>query len=174
MRSAERGQAVLETGRMFSAILVLFAALGAPLSGQGREPLNLIPRIGVTLSPEQFTFGVEAPFSNIADITYLVFAPSIDIGLGDQRTTVRANANLGYAVPTGTPDTRVFPLLGIAVFHESFETNSSGEEIGDGSNTGFGVNLGAGAQVSDLVVEALIGIGDLPSLAVLVGYSLFF
>lgn len=159
-------------GRIFGAVLLGSAVVAAPLSAQSERPLTLVPRLGVTVSPEQFTFGVEVPMSNIADITYLVFAPSFDLGLGDNRTTVRANANLGYAVPTGTPDTRVFPLVGVAVYHQSFEVTDDGTVVGDASATDFGVNIGAGAQVSDLVVEALIGIGQLPSFSVYVGYSL--
>lgn len=162
-------RALVATGAF--AALFAFSGANADLSAQGSNPLNLVPRTGVTLGPEQFTFGVEAPLSNVADITYLVFAPSIDLGWGDSRTSVRANANLGYSVPAGTGDTRVFPLVGLGVYYQSFERVEDNVTI-DASDTGFGVNLGAGAQVGDLVVEALIGLGDLPDLAILVGYSI--
>ncbi len=158
-------------GRAFGAAVFLTAALVAPLAGQGDQPLTLVPRVGITIGPEQFTFGVEAPIANIADIRHLVFAPGIDFGRGDAQTTVRANANLGYSIPTSSDDTRVFPLLGLAAYYQSFDSIVEDGELIDTTDTGFGVNLGAGAQVGELVIEALIGLGALPGLAVHVGYS---
>ena len=158
-------------GRALGATVILAAVLVAPLAGQGDQPLTLVPRVGVTIGPEQFTFGVEAPIANVADIRYLVFAPSIDFGWGDAQTTVRAGGNLGYSIPTNSDDTRIFPLLGLGVYYQSFDSIDENGEVIETSNTGFGVNLGAGAQVGELVIEALIGLGDLPGLAVLVGYS---
>ncbi len=157
--------------RALGVTALLFSLSSLPLCAQGDRALNLVPRIGVTVGPPQFTFGVEMPIADVADVTHLVFGPSLDVGWGDGRTTIRANANLGYSIPTDGLDTRVFPLIGIAAYYQSFDSVVSGETVVDPSTMSFGVNIGAGVQVGDLVVQGLIGLGAVADLAITVGYS---
>lgn len=157
------------------SLALMAAAIATPAAAQTMDDeggLNFVPRVGVTAGPEQFTVGVEFPMGNVADIENLVFAPAGDIGWGDNRTSIRASANLGYAIESGEDgDSRIFPLVGVSLYYQSLDLAVTDDTVFEDSMTGFGVNLGAGTQVGALVLEGLIGIGDIPDFAVWVGYA---
>jgi len=158
-------------------LALMASAIATPAAAQSTEedrPTTVVPRIGVTVGEEQFTVGFELPMSNAASVEHMVFAPSFDVGFGSSRMSLRANANVGYAFPSGSGDSRIFPLIGVGIYYESLDVMVVEGSPIEESNTGFGVNVGAGTQVGSLVLEGLIGIKDLPDFMVTVGYALGF
>ena len=154
---------------------LMCVSIGAErLAAQGALDGSLVvPRLGVSLGPEQVTMGVEIVMDDVADITYLEFRPGIDLGLGDEQTTLRGSANIGYSVPTSGGDVRVTPLFGVSATYSSYEvTPGDGETMRDESDTDLGVNLGAAAQAGDLIFEAVIVLGSSPDISVSVGFGI--
>ncbi len=160
---------------LFSATLAAAALMcgGADLVGQDLlDGSEIVPRLGATLGHEQVTIGVGLIRPGVADVTYLEFRPGVDLGFGDDRTTLRATANVGYAVPTSGGDVRISPLVGASVIYESHEfTTSEGSPRTD-SETDLGLNLGVAATSGALVFEALIGFGGIPDISVSVGIGI--
>ncbi len=137
---------------------------------EGRE---IVPRVGATLGHEQVTLGVGLISPGVADITYLEFRPGVDLGFGDDRTTLRASANMGYAVPASGGEVRVSPLVGVSVIYESREFSpGDGSPTRSESETDLGLNLGVAADSGDLIFEAIIGFGGIPDISVSVGIGI--
>ena len=167
---------ILRSATVIGALAL--AAIGpATVSAQERgasvfETTEIVPRLGVTLGPEQFVVGVGFILAGIADITHLEARPGIDLGFGDHQTTLRASANLGYSVPTSGGDVRVTPEVGISVQYSSFDVTSNGESVRSDSDTNLGLNLGAAAQAGDLIFEAMIGLGHISDISITVGIGI--
>ena len=167
-----RGQAFFRGAGVFALGILLLGPVG--LTAQGSLDNSLIvPRLGVTLGPEQVTLGVEIVRAGIADIDHLEFRPAVDLGLGDDRTTLRGSANLGYSVPTSGGDVRVTPLVGVSLHYESREFDpGDGMPRRDDSDTDLGVNFGAAAEAGDLIFAAVIGMGGIPDVSISVGFGI--
>ena len=153
--------------------LIAFGAAPASAQESGGSPFEdaeIVPRLGVTLGPEQLVVGVGFVLAGIADITHLEARPGIDLGFGDNQTTLRASANLGYSVPTSGGDVRVTPEVGISVQYSSFDApGNDGETQRSESDTNLGLNIGAAAQAGDLIFEAIVGLGDISDISITVG-----
>jgi len=168
---------ILRSATVIGALAL--AAIGpATVSAQERgasvfETTEIVPRLGVTLGPEQFVVGVGFILAGIADITHLEARPGIDLGFGDHQTTLRASANVGYSVPTSGGDVRVTPEVGISVQYSSFDvTPGDGGSVRSDSDTNLGLNLGAAAQAGDLIFEAMVGLGHISDISITVGIGI--
>ncbi len=166
----------ISTSSPATALLAAVSILTAiPLSAQDSffEGSEIVPRLGVTLGHEQVTVGVGLVAHGVADVTYLEFRPGIDLGFGDDRTTLRATGNIGYSIPASGGDVRVSPLVGLSILYESQEVSAGeGSPTRSESETDLGLNVGVAAHSGDLIFEALIGFGGIPDISVSVGLGI--
>lgn len=133
--------------------------------------LALGPRVGFSASPDQFVFGGQLKVGEIAP--QVTFDPILDLGFGDHETTVAMNFDFHYHLRLRDSDWRPYfgPGIGIA-----FYTHDNPPPFRDDSSTEVGGNLVGGAEVrtrggSDFFGELRLGLGDIPSLKMMVGWN---
>ena len=139
------------------AFLSLFSAAAAtPVQAQA----NAGVQGGVSLDPDQVYFGGHVETSPLID--RLRFRPNLDIGLGDNVTTIGFNFDFTYAFTAGRP-WNLYAGAGPAINWFDF----------DGSNrTDGGFNILVGArQREGMFFEMRIGALDSPDLKFGVGYT---
>jgi hypothetical protein len=122
-------------------------------------------RGGVTIDPDQANIGLMG-YTSIAPNVRL--QPNIDLGFGGRLTVLSFGAEVVYVIPT--QDESFIPYFGggpgIAVVRQGGTVSTT--------DTHVGFNFAAGAAISapnfrPILIEAKVGLGDLPGLKVVVG-----
>jgi hypothetical protein len=150
--------------------VVLFALLATPVAARAAIYTESFgPRVGVSVDPGQLVFGGQLPMGEVAP--KLVFSPSAEIGLGDQQTNVAFNMDFDYRLSIQGSEWAPYVGGGIGIDFASFDHSGP-----DGSDTNVGANFIMGATVptksnSKFFSEVRLGIGDLPSLKLMVGWN---
>ncbi len=144
----------------FLLLVVAALALAAP----SRAQVSFIPMAGYDIDYEALQVGLGFEFAVTPGI--LPFAasvrPSAEYVFVDNGDVVRLNGDIiGRFSLVGVPF-RPYGKAGVAVELQN-------PEIGD-SNTEVGLNLGAGAEFSRLLAEVTLGIGNVSSARIGVGY----
>ena len=127
------------------------------------------PRLGFSTGPDQFLVGGQLNFSEMAP--NIAFAPNIDIGFGDNVTTICLNGDLHYMFSLRNSVWRPYVGAGVGITFEDFDS-----DVGGGSNTDVGgsVIIGATAPTkrgSKFFSELKLGIGDIADFKLLVGWN---
>ena len=122
-------------------------------------------RAGVSASPDQFYLGAHYDTGYLFD--HLSFRPNLEVGLGDNRTTVAVNFEFAYWFPVNNKPYNVYVGAGPAL-------NIFRYDLPGGSTTDAkpGFNLLAGiTHKSGLFAELKLGLIDSPAVKFGVGYT---
>jgi hypothetical protein len=124
------------------------------------------PRIGISSSPDQLVVGGQLVFPDFAP--QLSAVPSVELGFLDNETTVAINGDLIYHFVVRSSTWKPYAGAGAAL-------EVSQPENGD-SSTDAGMNLIVGADVptrtgNRFFGEFRIGVGDISSLKIMVGWN---
>ena len=117
-------------------------------------------RAGVSVDPDQFYVGGHYETGELVDDLYL--RPNLEVGFGDDLTTVAINIEAIYKFALKRRDTRFYVGGGPAI------------NIYDGENdsdTEGGLNLLAGLEFGKVFIEVKGGVFDSPDLKVGIGYT---
>lgn len=153
-------------------VCALAATLPAAVHAQGRLTNAIGPRIGVSMDPDQLVLGGQIDLGELApDLT---FTPNLELGFGDDITTIQLNGDVHYHFLVQGSAWRPYLGGGIGVAFYSFDTPPGFQ--GDDSQTEVGLNVVVGAIVptqsgSRFFTELRLGIVDLPQVKVLVGWN---
>ncbi len=136
--------------------VVTLAAAATPAAAQAPGV-----RAGVSVDPDQFYFGGHYETGEL--IEYLHLRPNVELGLGDDVTTLSVNIEAIYKFPLRTRrDTTFYAGGGPAINFYDFD---------DGSDTQAGLNLLGGIEFGKVFVEVKGGVFDSPNLKVGIGYT---
>ncbi|MGD8867249.1 MAG: hypothetical protein PVI01_06455 [Gemmatimonadales bacterium] len=159
----------MKTGRKTWLALVIALGIGCndALAQEAPSGLGFGLRAGLGLDPDQFVVGGQFSLGKSLKIFRVV--PSVDVGFGDNRTTIDFNGDfLVRLIVEGTS----FGLYGGGGPTLAFIDRSGGD-----SNWEFGLSLVAGLQVPLIPkkatnLEARFGIGDIPDFRLLLAIIL--
>jgi hypothetical protein len=148
----------MRQGVRFAAGLVFLAAsaMASPAEAQGPGV-----RAGVSVDPDQFYVGGHYETSPLVDRLY--FRPNVEVGFGDDLTTVAVNLEAVYKIPLKSNRPTSFYMGGgpaIVIYDRDGGTDTEG-----------GLNLLAGLEFGKFFVEVKGGVFDSPDLKVGVGYT---
>jgi len=154
--------------------LLLLYALGAVLatsaSAAGATIGGIGPRVGFSTSPDQIVFGGQAIIGEIAP--QVTFDPNLEFGFGDHQTVIAANFDAHYHFDLEGTAWRPYAGAGIGLNFIEFDNgpfeNQSNTEVGGNLILGAGVPTQAGNRFFG---ELKFGLGDIPTLKVLVGWN---
>jgi hypothetical protein len=154
-RNTSRAALALALGWMLQAATPAHAAYGFG------------PRVGFGLQPDQFVVGAQTLLGR--SLYIFRFAPSFDLGWGDEVTTYAFNGDFEFQL--GVPSTRARFYVGGGVGVTAWDFEASG------SDTEVGLNLLGGARLAgrgsmEYTVEARFGVGDIPDFRLLFGVLL--
>lgn len=153
-------------------LLALGLALAAGSAVPGRAtaqevspppPKGYGARVGYGTGPDQFVIGAQALLGE--RLGFLRFAPSFDLGWGDDVTTYVFNGDLELHL--GLPRTRSHFYLGAGVGVGAFDSDVE-------TDSGVGLNLSLGTRLAtrgraNYNIEGRFGVGELPDFRLLVG-----
>jgi hypothetical protein len=147
-------------------LCALCALLPAAALAQGAMETGIGPRVGVSVNPDQLLLGGQMIVGEIAP--NLTFDPSLELGFGDNVTSVAMNFDVHYHFVVQNSKWRPYAGGGIGVGFFDFDNG--------GSETDVGANLvvGAGAPTKGgnrFFGELRIGLGDLADLKMVVGWN---
>ncbi len=146
---------------MFVAIGALAAPAGAISYGNG-----VIVRAGLGINPDQFVAGGQAVLGQVFKIAR--FAPSGDIGFGDNVTVVTLNPDLRLMVSPPSSNAFVYIQAGPTVAIIKPKHGDSDTEIGLTLSGGVNFPMGRSNFYS---LEGRVGIGDIPDVRILFGFQ---
>ena len=141
-----------------SLSLVVLAWAVWPTSASAQD---LGVRAGASVDPDQFYFGGHYESRPLVD--QLHFRPNLELGVGDDTTTLALNFEFVYKLPIDGSPWSLYAGGGPAVNFYSFNDNSSTE---GGLNVLFGAETAQG-----LFFELKLGALDSPDLKFGVGYT---
>jgi hypothetical protein len=139
-----------------SLLALLVASTVTPASAQG-----LGVRAGASVDPDQFYFGGHYESRPLVD--QLHFKPNVELGVGDDITTLGINFEFVYKFPIDNSPWNLYAGGGPAVNFYSFNDNNETE---GGLNVLFGAETAQG-----LFFEVKLGALDSPDVKVGVGYT---
>ncbi len=155
--------------------LIVAAALAAVIpAGAQAAPVvvsGIGPRVGFSVDPDQFVFGGQVVVGEVApDLT---FDPNLELGFGDSQTVVAMNLDMHYHLTVRDSDWRPYFGAGLGV---NFFSHDNPPPLRDDTSTEVGGNLIAGAGVptrsgNRFFGELKLGLGDIPSLKLMVGWN---
>jgi hypothetical protein len=115
---------------------------------------------GISLDPDQFFFGGHIETTPLVD--RVRFRPGVDVGIGDDLTTIAVNLDFTYT----------FPARGPWLLYLGAGPSINVYDFDGGSVTEGGFNFLIGAkQARGLFFEARIGVADSPDFKFGVGYT---
>jgi len=122
-------------------------------------------RLGYGVDPDQFVLGTQAVFGKMFKITR--FAPSFDIGFGDDVTTYTLNGDLRIFLFTPPKaSTSLYAALGPTLTYWSPKNADSDLEIGFTFTAGVRIPMG---HTGFYNLEARLGAGDVPDFRLMFG-----
>jgi hypothetical protein len=139
---------------VFAASFVFFSA---PAFAQSHVGI----RAGVSSDPGQFFFGGHVETNPL--MKNLTFRPNVEIGLGDDITTVALNIEFAYWIPLDNKSWRLYVGGGPAA--NFYDTEGDSDVRG-----GFNLLVG-GQHNGGLFVEFKVGLVDSPEVKFTVGYA---
>lgn len=115
---------------------------------------------GVSLDPDQVFFGGHVETNPLVD--RLRFRPGVDVGIGDDVTTIAVNLDFTYT----------FPARGAWLLYLGAGPSINVYDFDGGSVTEGGFNFLVGTkQTRGMFFEARIGVADSPDFKFAVGYT---
>ena len=151
--------------RLILALMLVAFALVVPVTPALAQEAGPGVRIGVSGSPAQFYFGAHYNTDPIVD--RLSFRPNLEVGLGDDRTSVCGNFEFAYWWKIPDHPWHVYAGGGPAVVVYRFT-----EGAGGSTDVKAGFNLLLGTEhKSGLFVELKLGLIDSPEVKFGIGYT---
>jgi hypothetical protein len=158
---------------MFNKIITTILALSAiailsSSSAFAASKYALGGRAGFSSSPDQFILGLQGSFGNVGGAAgTAVFAPSADVGVGDNFTSLLINGDLRWYMFR-------LPETGIKFYGAAGPTLGYYSVNNAGSSTELGLSLTAGARIPmkgkrSYNLEMRFGFGDIPDLKLMLG-----
>jgi hypothetical protein len=139
-------------------LALLLLAVAAPAQAQAPGV-----RAGASVDPDQFYFGGHIETGAIVDRVHL--RPNLEIGVGDEVTTLAVNIEGVYKIPLRRSPWTVYLGGGPAINYYNFSNDR-------GSDTRGGLNLLAGLENDrGLFFEVKGGLWDSPDLKFGIGYT---
>jgi len=142
-------------------VLMVGLAAALTLSADAASAQGLGVRAGASADPDQFYFGGHFETGPLADRVH--FRPNVELGVGNDLTTVAANLELVYKAPLRRHPWSVYGGGGPAINFYDFENDSETEG-------GFNI-LGGFEHRDGLFFEVKFGMIDSPDFKVGIGYS---
>lgn len=153
------------------ALLVLVTIALTPAASRaataGPVDQGIGPRVGFSTGPDQFVFGGQATFGPI--VQDLTFDPSLELGFGDNTTTVAGNFDLHYHFHLSNSRWMPYAGAGATIINYSNDAPEGSHTEGGGS-----LIVGAGAPTPSgnrFFGELKFGLGDVPDLKLMVGWN---
>jgi hypothetical protein len=132
------------------------AGLASPVHAQGPGV-----RAGVSVDPDQFYVGGHFETDELIEQLYL--RPNLEVGFGDDVTTLAVNIEAVYKIPLkNRRDTSFYAGGGPAIIVYDRD---------NGSDTKGGLNLLGGLEFGKFFFEVKGGVFDSPNLKVGIGYT---
>jgi hypothetical protein len=149
-------------------IIILLFAIMANAGTRPAGYYGLGPRLGFTINPDQFHFGGHIDFGEIA--TNLMMVPNLEIGVGDNLTTIAPSFELDYRFRS---DWGVWsPYLGGGTGPIFYSTRHGGSDTQFGLYIQGGIMKGlTGRNSGYFFVEAKLGLADAPDAKFTVGWT---
>ncbi len=157
----------MSTQRIITTLFALLAVLTLSSSSafaKGKPAFGA--RVGLSSSPDQFVFGVQSSFGKAGGAAGTAdFVPSVDLGFGDNFTSLLINGDLRWYLMR-------LPETGIKFYGAAGPTVAYYSAKGGGTATEIGLSLTAGARIPmkgyrSYNVEVRFGFGDIPDLKVI-------
>jgi len=152
------------------AVAILTLTGVSQASAQTTTNNEIGPRVGLSINPDQFVIGgqINLPLETARG---LAISPNVELGVGDNVTTLQLNADLDYHFDNAGPNWNPYVGGGIGIAFFDFSNDAGG-----GSESELGVNLLGGLRFrqkngSHLFTELRLGIGDIPDAKVMVGWN---
>jgi hypothetical protein len=154
---------------IFSSLLLILLCGLTAVAGQRSAGFHGVgPRLGLTINPDQFHFGGHIDFGDLAQ--NLMIIPNIEIGFGDNFTTVAPSFELDYRFRS---DWGVWtPYLGGGVGPVFYSWKHGGSSSDLGLYMQFGIGKGsAGSHSGHFFIEGKLGLVDAPDFKATVGWT---
>jgi len=162
------------TRKLFFAVLLAAVLPGAAFaqtsSTGGPVATAWGPRVGFGISPDQLMFGAQLELGGMApDLTII---PNVEIGLGDNVTTLNLSGDVHYHFNVQTSAWRPYIGAGLTFIHASFDLPPGFDD----STTDLGATLIGGAIVptqsgSRFFTELHLGLGDVHDFKIMAGWN---
>jgi len=131
------------------------------------------PRVGASSDADQVLFGAQFDLGEFT--TNLRWQPSVELGFGDDKFSLYGNFMVAYYFPVKAA---VTPYAGAQVTVWLFDQNGPDNSKGfdDGFNAEIGLYAVGGIETklesgNRFLAELQVGIGDVPDVRVLVGWT---
>ncbi|MBD3403275.1 hypothetical protein GF420_10305 [candidate division GN15 bacterium] len=145
-------------------ILTVLALAGNGLT-QPYGPTNSFGvRAGFGIDPDQFVFGGQAVLGQVLKVAR--FSPSVDVGFGDDLTTVVGNVDLRVHLSPPRAAAGLYVGGGPSLAWIDPDIGDSDTEIGFSAAGGLMAAMG---QSNMYTLEARVGLGDVPDFRLTVG-----
>lgn len=126
------------------------------------------PRFGFTLNPDQFHVGGHLDLGDVS--TNLMMQPNLEIGFGDDLTTIAPSFELDYRFRSDWGAWTPYLGGGIGPVFYSAKQGGSASELG--LYMQFGIGKGsAGSQSGHFFLEGKLGLVDAPDFKATVGWT---
>jgi len=150
---------------------LIIGVLSAPTAFGGQRPVGFCgigPRVGATLNPDQIHFGGHIDFGDLAE--NLMMLPNIEIGFGDDLTTIAPTFELDYRFRSDWGAWT--PYLGGGIGPVFYSTDNGGSSTDFAGYLQFGIGKGsAGSQSGHFFIEGKLGLADAPDFKATVGWT---
>jgi hypothetical protein len=151
-------------------VLAIGIASGATVYA-GQRPAGfrgIGPRLGLTVNPDQFHFGGHIDFGDLAE--NLMMMPNIEIGVGDNLTTVAPSFELDYRFRSDWGAWTPYLGGGIGPVFYSHKHGDSHSDLA--LYMQFGIGRGRSAsQSGHFFIEGKLGLVDAPDFKATVGWT---
>jgi hypothetical protein len=125
------------------------------------------PRIGLTMNPDQVHFGGHIDFGDLAP--NLMILPNLEIGFGDNLTTVAPSFELDYRFRSNWGAWT--PYLGGGVGPIFYSAKHGGSSSDVGVYAQFGIGKGSsGSESGHFFLEGKLGLADAPDFKFTIGW----
>ena len=126
------------------------------------------PRVGFTINPDQIHVGGHIDFGDISD--NLMMLPNLEIGFGDNVTTVAPSFELDYRFRSDWGVWTPYLGGGVGPIFYSFNHGNSSSKLG--LYLQFGVGKGSsGSESGHFFIEGKLGLADAPDAKATVGWT---
>jgi len=174
-----RFRSVIAMCAMAAAVAVVPAiaaeAAAAPKAETGVGFRGWGPRVGASSDADQVLVGAQFDLGEF--IPNLRWQPSVELGFGDDKYSLYGNFMVSYYFPVKAA---VTPYAGAQLTVWLFDQNNPNNSKSDGFDDGFNAEIGlyavGGIETklkggNRFLTELQLGIGDVPDVRVLVGWT---
>jgi hypothetical protein len=150
--------------------IALLALLAPAAAAQPAVISSIGPRVGFSADPDQFVLGGQATLGPVAP--NLMFAPDVEVGIGNHETVVSGDFDLHYHFDLHHSEWSPYVGAGMGVDNDTPDRRF-GSDLGQtnvGGNLLFGVTAPSGSG-SRFFTEMKLGLGDVPSMKMVAGWN---